>query len=262
VEREEAQWLTSAEASSVPRAAQQAVCWAGSQELLIGQAAVRPPWGKHPLISLAARGPASWVPVCLLWKGPQRSWIPAPLDRWAQWSPERHGPWSRSHREPLDKSGSESGPQFYLPGILHSSCFLSLSGEPVGGAAPHISLLWGVLFLPRLSEFKGPGIVGDLDSDKLGRGTLNHKEYFILWDFKWTESSFLTFFPLMWPLAKIMTGDGRKLKVSELLLHAGSVPGESFLDTTIFHGRYWFPHFTDKGMEVRRGEATCSRSHS
>lgn len=53
---EETQHLTSAEASAVPRAAQQALCRAGSQELLRGQAAVRPPLGRHPLISPTARG--------------------------------------------------------------------------------------------------------------------------------------------------------------------------------------------------------------
>lgn len=53
---EETQCSTSAEASAIPRAEQQALCRAGSQELLRGQAAVRPPLGKHSLISLAAEG--------------------------------------------------------------------------------------------------------------------------------------------------------------------------------------------------------------
>lgn len=52
------------EASAVPRAAQQALFRAGSQELLRGQAAARPPLGGHSLISPAARGSASCIPEC------------------------------------------------------------------------------------------------------------------------------------------------------------------------------------------------------
>lgn len=62
---------------------------------------------------------------------------------------------------------------------------------------------------------EGPG------QHRAENGSLNHKDYFIFRDFKWTEANFLTSFLLMWPLAKIITwGEGKETEVFEPLLYA------------------------------------------
>lgn len=172
---EETQHLTSAEASAVPRAAQQALCRAGSQELLRGQAAVRPPLRRHPLISPTARGPASCIPECLLQERLLRSRSLAPLNRQGSWNHERpsqHGQ-TRTSIWATVLAWWDHNPQHH-----HSFCFCSFSRKSTGKTS---SLLWrGSTSCQNRVSSKAPGWSGIWTVQAGDGGPLSHKDFFIL----------------------------------------------------------------------------------
>lgn len=159
------------------------MCRAGSQELLRGQAAVRPPLGRHPLISTTARGPASCIPECLLQERLLRSQSLAPLNRQGSWNHERPSLWSMSHREPAWTSKDQyPGHSACLvgPHAQHhcSFCFYSFSRKPAGKAN---SVLWrGSTSCQNRVSSKATGWSGIWTVQAGDRDPLSHKDFFIL----------------------------------------------------------------------------------
>lgn len=163
---------TLAEASPVPRAAQQAPCRAGSPELLQRAGSCEASSGKLLFDLHGSSGSHFLHPRMPAPEGPQRSQSPTPLDRWGQWGPERHRVWSRSDRE-WGVGGGGGASEDQCPGsnacpgpppLLNAPPVSPPSvGSQQGGSALWLfpfSLLWGIHFLPQPSKFKGPGMAG------------------------------------------------------------------------------------------------------
>lgn len=144
-EREEAQYPTLAEASAIPRAAQQAPCRAGSLELLQRAGSCEASSEKIPLISLAAEGSHFLHPRMPAPGGPQRSWSPTPLDRGTNKARRGTGPaqghtgrwWASRGHCPSSNAGPEP------PTPPRSSYFPPLSGKPAGRVCSFGSLCCG-----------------------------------------------------------------------------------------------------------------------
>lgn len=67
------------------------------------------------------------------------------------------------------------------PTPTHIRTISSASPLSAGSLRGRLALCCGgVRFLPKLSEFKGPWMVWDLDSTSRTRGSLSHKDFFIL----------------------------------------------------------------------------------
>lgn len=153
-----------------------------------GQAAASPLLGSYPLIFLAAQGSHFLHPRMPAPEGPQRSQSPTPLDKWGQWSPERHRACSRSDREPVGKSGPVSRQQCWprAPSPQCSSCVPSLSGKRAGRVCSFLSLCCGGSIScqspvsSKALEWGGGGGEGGPGQNILGSGSLNHKDDFIL----------------------------------------------------------------------------------
>lgn len=149
-----------AEASAVPRAAQQAPCRAGSQELLERAGSCEASSGKLPFDLPSSRG------------------VPLPASQNAYSGRDLRGHGARSHwtdgsNRALRRTGPRQGvigSQWATQGQCGGHCthpgpppLLSVpsassgsAGSRRGGLLLPISLLWGVHFLSELSKFKGP----------------------------------------------------------------------------------------------------------
>lgn len=153
---------TLAGASAVPRAAQQAPCRAGSQELLQRAGSCEASSGKPPFDLPSSRGvplPASQN-ACSgrdrRGHGAQPHWVDGSSRALggADAGQGHTGSW-----EERGQLGTSVGAPVLTQGCLHSSVLLvlPLALREAGrqGLLPPISLLWGVHFLSELSKFKG-----------------------------------------------------------------------------------------------------------